>query len=209
MMLIVLGEWWAALEGIEKIFWGISIIFSVLFFIQFVLSLIGLDFQADTDLDFDMDVETDTGFSTDVSFTIFSVRSFIAFFTFFGWSGVSVLGNGGSGMWAILMGLIAGIFAMLIVGYIMYAFAKLQDDGSVYNPYEAIDEIGKVYLRIPALKQGKGKIQIKLQGSIIEVEAVTNEPETIQTGTAVRVVDVLDRDVMVVEPVDKYKNTGL
>lgn len=208
-MLIVLGEWWAALEGVEKIFWGISIIFSVLFFIQFVLSLIGLDFQSDTDLDFDMDVETDTGFTTDVSFTIFSVRSFIAFFTFFGWSGVSVLSNGGSGLWAIIMGIVAGIFAMLIVGYIMYAFAKLQDDGSVYNPYEAIDEIGTVYLRIPALKQGKGKIQIKLQGSIIEVEAITNEAETIPTGTAIRVIDVLDREVMVVEPVDKYKNTGL
>ena len=209
MMLIVLGEWWAALEAIEKIFWGISIIFSVLFFIKFVLSLIGLELNSDMDMDFDMDVEADTGFTTDVSFTIFSVRSFIAFFTFFGWSGVSVLSNGGSGMWAILMGLIAGIFAMLIVGYIMYVFAKLQDDGNVYNPYEAIDEIGKVYLRIPALKQGKGKIQIKLQGSIIEVEAVTNEAETIPTGTAVRVVDILDRDVMVVEPVDKYKNTGL
>lgn len=209
MMLIVLGEWWAALEAIEKIFWGISIIFSVLFFIQFVLSLIGLELNSDMDMDFDMDVEADTGFTTDVSFTIFSVRSFIAFFTFFGWSGVSVLSNGGNGYWAIIVGIIAGVFAMLIVGYIMYIFAKLQDDGSVYNPYEAIDEIGTVYLRIPANKQGKGKIQIKLQGSIIEVEAVTAESTIIPTGTAVRVIDILDSSVMVVEPVDKYKNAGI
>ena len=75
MMLLVLGEWWAVLEGIEKVFWGISIVFSVLFFIQFVLSLIGLEFETDTEIG----IDTDTGFSADVAFTILSVRSFIAF----------------------------------------------------------------------------------------------------------------------------------
>ena len=204
-MLLVLGEWWAALAGIEKIFWGISIIFSVLFFIQFVLSLIGLDF----DTDVDVDVDSDTGFTPDASFTILSVRSFIAFFTFFGWAGVSVLSNGGSGLWAVGVGTMAGFSAMLLVGYIMYAFARLQDDGSIFNPYEALDEIGTVYMRIPANKQGAGKIQIKLQGSIKEIEAITTETEMITTGTSIRVVDIIDDKIMVVEPVDKYLYTGI
>lgn len=208
-MLLVLGEWWVALDGIEKIFWGISIVFSVLFFIQFVLSLIGLDFDSDVDIDVDMDMDVDTGFTTDVSFTVLSVRSFIAFFTFFGWAGVSVLSNGGSGFWAVGFGTIAGFSAMLVVGYIMYAFAKLQDDGSVFNPYEALDEVGTVYMRIPANKQGAGKIQIKLQGSIKEIEAITSESATIPTGTSIRVIDIIDDKVMVVEPVDKYLNTGI
>lgn len=205
MMLLVLGEWWAALAGIEKIFWGISIVFSVLFFIQFVLSLIGLDFDTDVDID----VDTDTGFTPDASFTVLSVRSFIAFFTFFGWAGVSVLSNGGSGFWAVGVGTMAGFSAMLIVGYVMYAFARLQDDGSVFNPYEALDEVGTVYMRIPANKQGVGKIQIKLQGSIKEIEAVTAESSTIPTGTSIRVVDIIDDKIMLVEPIDKYLNTGI
>lgn len=204
-MLLVLGEWWAALAGIEKIFWGISIVFSVLFFIQFVLSLIGLDFDTDVDID----VDTDTGFTPDASFTVLSVRSFIAFFTFFGWAGVSVLSNGGSGFWAVGVGTMAGFSAMLIVGYVMYAFARLQDDGSVFNPYEALDEVGTVYMRIPANKQGVGKIQIKLQGSIKEIEAVTAESSTIPTGTSIRVVDIIDDKIMLVEPIDKYLNTGI
>lgn len=204
-MLLVLGEWWAALGSIEKVFWGISIVFSVLFFIQFVLSLIGLDFETDTDFD----VDTDTGFSPDASFTVLSVRSFIAFFTFFGWTGVSVLSNGGSGIWAFGMGSIAGFAAMLVVGYIMYLFARLQDDGSVFNAYEAIDEIGTVYLRIPAVQQGIGKVQIKLQGSIKEVDAVTRDGEQIPTGASIKVIDVIDEKILVVEAIDKYLKSGI
>ncbi len=209
MMLLVLGEWWAALAGIEKIFWGISIVFSGLFFIQFVLSLIGLDFDTDVDIDVDVDMDIDTGFTPDASFTVLSVRSFIAFFTFFGWAGVSILSNGGSGYWAVGVGAMAGFSAMLVVGYIMYAFAKLQDDGSVFNPYEALDEVGTVYMRIPANKQGAGKIQIKLQGSIKEIEAITAESTTIPTGASIRVVDIVDDKIMLVEPIDKYLNTGI
>ena len=76
MYILILGEWWAALAGIEKVFWGISIVFSVLFFIQFILSLLGLDFDTDTDLDTD---GMESGLDAD--FTILSVRSFIAFFS--------------------------------------------------------------------------------------------------------------------------------
>lgn len=203
-MLLVLGEWWADLAGIDKIFWGISIVFSVLFFIQFVLSLIGLDFETD------VDVDTDTGFSTDADFTLFSVRSFIAFFTFFGWTGVLILNNGGTTFWAIAFGTLSGFLAMLLVGYLLYLFARLQDDGSVFNPYEAVDEVGTVYIRIPANQQGTGKIQIKLQGSIKEMEAVTRDSEQIPTGAAIRVIDILDDETtMVVESLDKYLKSGI
>lgn len=204
MMQFDLAEWWTALVTIEKVFWGISIIFSVLFFIQFVLSAIGLDFDTDADVD----VGTDTGFTTDASFTVFSVRSFIAFFTFFGWAGVGVLSGGGTSLWAVVFGMIAGFAAMFLVGYIMYAFTKLQDNGSVFNPYEAIDTIGTVYLRIPANEGGTGKIQIELQGALKEIDAISYEKQLIPTGTSIRVVDIIDDETMVVEPVDKYLEAG-
>ncbi len=164
-----------------------------------------MEFETDTEIG----IDTDTGFSADVAFTILSVRSFIAFFTFFGWTGVSVLGNEGSGVWAIGLGTVAGIMAMLLVGYIMYLFARLQDDGSVFNAYEAIDEIGTVYLRIPAMQQGMGKVQIKMQGSLKEVDAVTRDSELIPTGASVKVVDVIDEKILVVEAIDKYMKSGI
>lgn len=200
MMEFDLSEWWAALAGIEKVFWGIAIISSILFFIQFVLSLIGLDFDSD------FDVDTDTGLSTDASFTVFSVRSFVAFFTFFGWAGIGVLNNGGSPLLAIGLGLIAGFLAMALVGYMMYAFTKMEDSGSVFNPYEALDQEGTVYLRIPPNQEGKGKIQITLQGALKEIDAMSNENKIIPTGAAIRVVDIIDDKIMVVEPVQKYLN---
>jgi membrane protein implicated in regulation of membrane protease activity len=207
MMLLVLSEWWAALDEVNKVFWGISIIFSVLFFIQFVVSLIGVSF--DTDVDVDTDTDTHGGFTPDAGFTIFSVRSFIAFFTFFGWTGVMVLNNGGSSTMAVGFGALAGVLAMVIVAYIIYLFVRLQDDGSIFNAYEAIDEVGTVYLRIPAAQQGQGRIQVKLQGSIKEIEAVTRDGAVIPTGASVRIVDVLDNNILVVEPLDKYLKSGM
>lgn len=203
MYILILGEWWAALDGVEKVFWGISIVFSVLFFIQFILSLIGLDFDTDTDLDVGSDIE-----SMDADFTVFSVRGFIAFFTFFGWAGVSVLNGGGSSLLALGVGTFAGTLAMTIVGYMMYAFSKLSDDGKVVDPYDALDTVGTVYLRIPAQSKGQGKITLNINGNLREWEAITLEGEQLPTGASVRVIEIVDDNILVVEPADKYLNEG-
>lgn len=205
MLLLVLGEWWAALGGMEKLFWGISIIFSVLFFIQFILSLIGLDF--DTDVDADVGgVDMEGGLDAD--FTVFSMRSVIAFFTFFGWTGVSVLNGGGSSALAIGAGAVVGILAMGIVAYMMYAFSKLSDEGSIFNIYESIDSVGTVYLKIPANSEGRGKVELNLNGVIREVDAMTQEGLPLPTGSSVRVIDIIDDKMILVEPADKYLKSG-
>ena len=202
MYILILGEWWTALAGIEKVFWGISIVFSVLFFIQFILSLLGLDFDTETDVDGGMES------GLDADFTILSVRSFIAFFTFFGWAGVGVLNGGGTAIVAIGAGIIAGVSAMLVVGYVMYAISQLTDDGRITDPFDAIDTIGTVYLRIPGNSQGQGKITLNLNGSLREWDAVTLENEQLPTGSSIRVIEVLDDKILVVEPADKYLNSG-
>ena len=71
MYLLVFGDWWSSLNGTQQMFWGISIIFSVLFVIQFVLSLIGLDFEGETDFDVSTDSDTNGGYNLDPSFTLF------------------------------------------------------------------------------------------------------------------------------------------
>ena len=50
MVLLFFEDWWGPLSSTEKVFWGISLVFSVLFLIQFVVSLIGLDFDTDVNL---------------------------------------------------------------------------------------------------------------------------------------------------------------
>jgi len=203
MILLNLGDWWVALSGPQQVFWGISIVFSILFLIQFVFSLIGLD--ADTDMDGDIDIsgelDADPGFGLDADFAVFSVRSIIAFFTFFGWTGVLVLNAGKSTLTAITAASISGILAMLLVGYLIYLFSKLSQEGN-YNINNALFNTGKVYLTIPPAESGEGKIHLIIDGTMREMEAITKEGEKIPTGADIRVVEVLDNNLLLVEPIE-------
>ena len=203
MILLNLGDWWVALSGPQQVFWGISIVFSILFLIQFVFSLIGLD--ADTDMDGDIDIsgelDADPGFGLDADFAVFSVRSIIAFFTFFGWTGVLVLNAGKSTLTAITAASISGILAMLLVGYLIYLFSKLSQEGN-YNINNALFNTGKVYLTIPPAESGEGKIHLIIDGTMREMEAITKEGEKIPTVADIRVVEVLDNNLLLVEPIE-------
>ena len=196
-----MNEWWIALTGIEQVFWGIALIFSVLFVIQFILSLIGLDFDGDHEIG--GGVHVDHGMDTDV--TILSVRSIIAFFTFFGWAGVLILNNGGGTGLATIIATLCGLGAMFLVGYMMFWFSNLGEVGNV-DIMDAIYKTGEVYLTIPANGSGQGKIHIHLGGSLREMDAMT-ESKSLPTGTKVRVIEVLDDNILLVEPVEGFMPT--
>lgn len=202
MLLLVFGDWWSTLNGTQQVFWGISIVFSVLFVIQFVLSLVGLDFEGDTDFEVGGETDTDGGYSLDPSFTLFSVRSIIAFFTFFGWTGVLALNAGLGTMMAVIMASVSGFAAMAMVGYMMYMFSKLGESGNI-DVKDALFQTGEVYLTIPETKRGQGKVHINISGALREMDAIT-EGKTLATGSTVRVVEVIDDRILVVEPVEIF-----
>lgn len=203
MILLNLGDWWVALSGPLQAFWGISIVFSILFLIQFVFSLIGLDADADMDGDLDMsgDIDTDPGFGMDADFAIFSVRSIIAFFTFFGWTGVLVLNAGGDVLTALGFSFLSGTVAMLLVGYLIYLFSQLSEDGNI-NMENALLNTGEVYLTIPGEESGQGKIHITINNSFREVNAVTKNFTPLPTGSKIRVIEVIDDNLLLVEPIE-------
>jgi len=202
MLLLVFGDWWSSLNGTAQMFWGISIIFSVLFVIQFVLSLIGLDFEGETDFEVSTESDTEGGYSLDPSFTLFSVRSIIAFFTFFGWTGVLTLNAGLGTTMAVICASTSGFVAMAIVGYMMYLFSRLGESGNV-DLNEALFQTGEVYLTIPAGKRSVGKIHINIQGVMKEMDAIT-EGKTLATGSMIRVVEILDENLLLVEAVETF-----
>lgn len=194
-----MGEWWDMLSGAEKVFWAIAIVSSVLFLIQFVLNLIGFDADSDVDFDVDLDVDPDLdpGFSLDADFSLLSIRSIIAFFTFFGWAGVMTLGNGGSVIVAITFATLAGFAAMFIVAYMMFKFSQL-DTSKTLDVRHAIQETGEVYLTIPEKSTGTGLIHLKVDGSIREFQATTTG-KSLPTGAKVKVLDVLENNILLVE----------
>ena len=188
-----INQWWDALSSPHQVFWFIAIIFSVLFFIQFILLLIGFD--SDTEADFDHG--GDSG-SLEHEFSALSARSIIAFFTFFGWTGVLAMGNQ-LGVWiAVALSTAIGLTAMFIVAYLMYKFAQLEQSGTL-NFYHALDQHGEVYLPIPAHQVGRGKIHLKIDGTVREMDAIT-DGELLKTGAHVKVIEIMEDNTLKVEP---------
>lgn len=204
MVLLTIGSWWSALSGPHQVFWSIAIVFSVLFLIQFVFGLIGIEMDADTDINLSTDIELDgdADYSLDEGFSIFSTRTIIAFFTFFGWTGILVLNAGGSTFAAVIAATTSGFLAMLLVAYMMWQFSKLTEEGNI-DINKALHHTGEVYLRIPAKNTGHGIIHIKVQGSLREIDAITDAAEAIPTGSLIRVVEVLKDNILVVEAIEK------
>lgn len=192
-----MNDWWTSLTSVQQIFWGISIVFTVLFLIQFLMSIIGADLEADGDLD--LEHSDFHGVNVEGDFTVFSVRSLIAFFTFFGWAGVLVLGEGGGLYLALGAAVFSGFLAMFIVAYMMFWFSKMTQGGNV-DLNTALLSTGEVYFPIPGEKKGSGKIHILIGNSYREVDAVTEGP-AIPTGKKVRVTEVIDEKLIKVEPV--------
>ncbi len=198
-MYLTITEWWVGLSPVEQIFWGIAIVFSILFLIQFGLSLLGTDLDADADIDVD---STDGSFSLDPSFTLLSVRSIIAFFTFFGWMGVLALNNGYKTGVVVAIAFAAGLCAMVVVAYLMYFFSRLAEVGNA-DINDLIFKNATVYLSIPGRRKGIGKIHVTLNSSLREMDAVT-EGETLENGKSVKIVEIIDENVLVVEPIEIF-----
>lgn len=202
MTTLFFGHWWQELNSTEQVFWGISLIFSVLFIIQFVVSLLGLDFDHDADFEVGGSSAVDGGYTLDADFTLLSVRSIIAFFTFFGWTGVIALRSGASTLVALGFASAAGFVAMFIVGYMLYLFSKLNEDGNI-DINEALFQVGEVYLAIPSEEKGHGKVHVKIQGSLREMDAVT-KGAPLPTGAPIRIVEILNNNLLLVEPAENY-----
>ena len=68
---------------------------------------------------------------------------------------------------------------------------------------------GKVYLPVPPMEGGQGKVSVMVQERLIELDAVTKEAQLLKTGSLVRVCGVVDgQTVLVGLPDEGTKNRG-
>jgi hypothetical protein len=196
-------EWWDALFGLEKFFYIIAIPATLILVIQFILSIIGVTGGADTDADgdADMDADGDTDGEADVSgadFRLVSFRTIIAFLTVFPWTGIVLLDKGIRVESVFAFATIAGFAAMYGVGYLFYFAAKLQYNGNTKYK-NAIGQTAEVY--IPLLKENgySGKVQVVIQGQLVEATAVARDQKEHQTGEIVITVGVTGLSTLLVE----------
>jgi hypothetical protein len=190
-------DWWNELATSQQVFWTIAIVASVLFVIVFIISLFGFD--TDSDIDADMDVDGHADFHVDADFSAFSFRSIVAFFTFFGWTGVLLLNNGMSAVTATIGAFVSGFMALFLVAYMLFKFSNLEESGTTDVHMTLLQE-GEVYLTIPQNASGMGIVQVKVQGALKEWNAKT-EGGTLKTGSKIKVIDVLEDDVLLVKEI--------
>ena len=176
----------------------------------------GLDADADVDVDTDIDIDTDVDVDTDIGFVpdgdgvdvppdvpdmglrLLSVRGVIAFFAVAGWVGV-IADKAGAQIWlTILIAFACGFTVMLLMALLMRWLMSLQSDGTA-DIRNAIGVSGTVYLRVPAERREKGKVNIILQGSYTELDAVTDEKEDLTYGAQIVVIGVSGGNTLIVK----------
>ncbi len=187
MLLINLDTWWSGLDGVEQVFWSIALIATPIFVIQTLVSLFGMD----ADSSFDVD-HPDPG----SEFSLLSVRAILIFFSFFGWAGLLLLEITGLVWLATGAGILAGYSAAFAAGYAINAMARLTQIGTTDTGL-AVNQIGQVYLVVPGKRNGYGKVHVHLRGALKEMDAIT-DGDTIDTGTRVRIVEVIGDNVLIV-----------
>ena len=157
-----------------------------LFVVQLVLSMFGAG-DADIDVDFD---QSGTGHtSADTAFKILSLQGLTAFFGMFGLVGLALLHEAQVGnLLSVLGGLVAGSFTTWVIRRIFRAAYSLQSSGTL-DLSKAVGVTGTVYLRIAPDKPGK--VTLTLHGRMLQLDAVTSEQSSLETGSEVRVERVL------------------
>ncbi|NLB81190.1 MAG: hypothetical protein GX800_06195 [Clostridiaceae bacterium] len=141
------------------------------------------------------------------SLKLFTFRGIIGFLSIGGWMGVAAISWGIPIPGSVLLALFAGWMALYFVAWSLRAVLRLQQSGNIVLD-NAIGVIGEVYIPIPPLKSGVGKVNIVIQDRLSEVNAVTDAERTIKTGEKITVINVEPGGVLLVVPMVLPQNNS-
>jgi membrane protein implicated in regulation of membrane protease activity len=195
-----------------KILWAITIISSLIFIIQSIMTFIGADagdggIDADfggTDADLGAgDLNTDVDSSSEYSdmgsgMNLLTFRNFVNFFLGFGWTAVLFAGEIKSTAVLMLLSIVVGVALVFAVMYLFKWLSSMQQTGTINVYKTAVGCTGRVYLTIPAARSGEGKVQITINDSVREYDALT-DGEELPTGTNIKVLEAIDAHTLLVE----------
>ena len=193
--------WWATLSVMMKILWGITLAASLIFIIQTILTFVG----ADVDSSFDVDASglddpsvADVGHS---GMNLYTFRNLVNFLLGFGWTAILLRESVRSTFLLILIATVVGVLLVVGVMFLFKWINSMQQSGTIDVFKQAAGCQGKVYLAIPAERGGSGKVQISINNSVREYDAVT-DGDALPTGTDVKVVEAINGTTLLVEPLN-------
>ncbi|MGC3979559.1 MAG: NfeD family protein [Paludibacteraceae bacterium] len=184
-------EIFSSMEPLLRTFWFTAIPTSIIFLIQTIMTFIGANSMDGIDADFD-------GNFTDVDapFQLFSFRNLINFLLGFGWSGIAFYSIVKNPAILITLSILVGLVFIMIFFFIIRQLSKLAEDNS-FNINNSLGKSAEVYLTIPAAKSGKGRIIVSVNGSVHELDAMT-EGEQLPSNTPVKIIKI-EQTILIVE----------
>ena len=206
----MLTELWNTLTPFMKIIWCITLVASLIFIIQTIMTFIGADTGGD------MDTDTgglDASFDTDVDIAdadaavgsggvnLYTFRNFVNFFLGFGWTAVLLNDTIKSRGLLLLVAILVGVILVALVMWLFKWLYSMQQTGNINVYKSAVGCTGTVYLPIPAERGGEGKVQITINNAVREYNALT-EGEALTTGTPIKVTEVINPGTLLVEPLN-------
>ena len=199
----MLTSWWVSLSVAMKILWGVTLAASLIFIIQSILTFIGADGG-----DGGIDADFDSGFDTEAAdaaveggTNLYTFRNFVNFILGFGWSAILLQDKITSIPLLLILSAVVGVALVAIVMYLFKWLSSMQQSGNINLYKAAVGCNGTVYIPIPGERQGEGKVQLSINQSVREYNAVT-DGEALKTGAQIKVVEVLSPDTVLVEPLE-------
>lgn len=194
-------ETFQGLDTSLQVYWFLAIVSSVIFIIQAIMTFVGFDSDADIELADAPDAIPESGdadFDAD-GFHLISVKSVVSFILGFGWTGVLFWDTIESPLWLGLLAFIVGMVFMSLIAFLLFQVKKLDKDNT-FRVDKIIGMNAEVYLRIPANRKDTGKIIVSLNGSMHELEALT-DGEELATGAKVTISAKVDGETVIVEKI--------
>ena len=189
-------DFFNSLEPMQKFFWTVACCASIVFIIQTIMTFIGLGTDADVDAG-PMDGAVDSMEDGSLS-GVFSFRNLINFLLGYGWAGALLFDSIEKGWLLQLVAIAVGLVFVMAFVFMFRQVMKLSHDGS-FKMQETVGLKADVYLRIPAARSGRGKVQVSVKGSVHEIDAVTDSDSEIATGGQVKILEVLGNDLLLVK----------
>lgn len=195
------SEWWDALTLANKFLYGITYAATLVFVIQSVMTFIGADSGTDFDLETDADA---SGFDGDSGMNLYTFRNLINFLMGCGWSAILLKDSIPNRTLLITVSVLIGLGLVAIIMLMFKWLSGMQQSGTIDVTKSTLGRTVSVYLAIPSERKGKGKVQISINGSLHEFDAITDGDE-IPTGSSAVVLEVMQDETLLVESSDsKY-----
>lgn len=188
-MLLTITELWHQASGLEKAYWVFAIPSSLIFLFILVTTFFGGD-SMDAAPD-DLDSELETG----VASQYFTFKNLVGFFLLFSWTGIACLHGGVGTGTTVVLSLVAGTLMMLAMVWLFRSMNRMTESGTL-RMENAVGRTANVYMNIPGARGGIGKVHLTIQGSLRELDALTDDPQTLTTGTIVSVAEVIDGHIL-------------